>query len=52
MGKEEEARNTAKELLVRHPGFSALRWAHGLPYRHPEHLEALIKPLKLAGLPD
>jgi len=52
MGKEEEARNTAKELLVRHPGFSVLRWAHGLPYRHQEHLDALIKPLKLAGLPD
>jgi adenylate cyclase len=51
LGKEEEARSVAKELLACHPGFSTLRWAHGLPYRHQEHLDALIKPLQLAGLP-
>jgi adenylate cyclase len=52
LGKEEEARSAARELLSRHPGFSAQRWAHGLPYRHKEHLDALIEPLKLAGLPE
>ena len=52
LGKEEEARSVAKELLTRHPGFSVRRWAHGLPYRHQEHLDALIKPLQLAGLPE
>jgi hypothetical protein len=24
----------------------------GLRYRHPEHLDALIKPLQLVGLPE
>jgi adenylate cyclase len=52
LGREEEARILAKELLARHPGFSVARWAHSLPYRHQEHLDALIKPLRLAGLPE
>ena len=52
LGSEDEARIVARELLARHPDFSVARWAHGLPYRHQEHLDALIKPLQLAGLPD
>ena len=52
LGNEEEARILAKELLARHPGFSVARWAHSLPYRRQEHLDALIKPLQLAGLPE
>jgi len=52
LGKVEEARSVAKELLARHPGFSVLRWAHGLPYRHQEHLDALTRPLQLAGLAE
>jgi TolB-like protein/tetratricopeptide (TPR) repeat protein len=52
LGRKEEARNLAKELLARHPGFSVARWAHSLPYRHREHLDALVKPLQLAGLPE
>jgi adenylate cyclase len=52
LGMKEEARILAKELLARHPGFSVARWAHSLPYRHQEHLDALIKPLQLAGLPE
>jgi adenylate cyclase len=52
LGSQDEARIVAKELLARHPDFSVARWAHGLPYRHQEHLDALIKPLQLAGLPD
>jgi adenylate cyclase len=52
LGKEEEARIFAKELLARNPDFSVVRWAHSLPYRHQEHLDALIKPLQLAGLPE
>jgi adenylate cyclase len=51
-GKEDESRISAKELLARNPGFSVARWAHSLPYRHQEHLGALIKPLQLAGLPE
>jgi TolB-like protein len=52
LGWEEEARMSAKELLARHPGFSVARWAHSLPYRHQVHLDALIKPLQQAGLPE
>jgi adenylate cyclase len=52
LGSEEEARIFAKELLARNPGFSVARWAHSLPYRRQEHLDALIKPLQLAGLPE
>jgi adenylate cyclase len=52
LGKEEEARISAKELLARNPGFSVARWAQSLPYRRQEHLDALIKPLQLAGLPE
>jgi adenylate cyclase len=52
LGREEEARVVAKELLVHHPSFSVARWARSLPYRQPEHLDALIKPLGLAGLPE
>jgi TolB-like protein len=52
LGSEREARIFAKELLARHPGFSVARWAHSLPYRHQEHLDALIKPLQLVGLPE
>jgi adenylate cyclase len=52
LGREEEARAAARELLAHHPGFSVARWARGLPYRDQEHLDALIKPLQLAGLPE
>ncbi|WP_426610569.1 hypothetical protein [Bradyrhizobium sp. McL0616] len=52
LGHEGEARIAAKELLARNPGFSVARWAHGLPYRNQEHLDALINPLQLAGLPE
>ncbi|MBN9488367.1 MAG: adenylate/guanylate cyclase domain-containing protein [Alphaproteobacteria bacterium] len=52
LGTEDEARSAAKELLVEHPNFSISRWALGLPYKREEYLEALIGPLRLAGLPD
>jgi TolB-like protein/class 3 adenylate cyclase/tetratricopeptide (TPR) repeat protein len=52
LNRKEEARIVAKELLDRHPGFSVARWAQSLPYRHQEHLDALITPLRLAGLPE
>jgi adenylate cyclase len=51
LGSEGEARGIARELLVRHPGFSVGRWALGLPYRRQEDLDALINPLRMAGLP-
>jgi hypothetical protein len=52
LGSEDEARIYAKELLVNYPTFSVGRWARGLPYRRQEDLDAMITPLRMAGLPD
>jgi adenylate cyclase len=52
LGSEEEARLTVRKMLANHPNLTASRWAQGLPYRHQTHLDALIKPLRLAGLPE
>jgi TolB-like protein/class 3 adenylate cyclase len=52
LGSEDEARLAAKELLAGHPDFSVGRWARGLPYKREEDLEALIAPLRSAGLPE
>ncbi|WP_249141512.1 winged helix-turn-helix domain-containing protein [Bradyrhizobium liaoningense] len=52
LGQETEARIIAKDLLDRHPRFSVARWAVRLPYRRQEHIDALIKPLRLFGLPE
>jgi tetratricopeptide (TPR) repeat protein len=52
LGSKNEARAATTELLARHPNFSINRWAGGLPYRRQEDLDALLKPLRLAGLPE
>jgi TolB-like protein/class 3 adenylate cyclase len=52
LGSGDEARLAAKELLAGHPDFSVSRWARGLPYKREEDLEALIAPLRSAGLPE
>lgn len=51
LGRENDARIAAQKLLGSHPGFSISRWARGLPYRRQEDLDALIDPLRSAGLP-
>jgi TolB-like protein/class 3 adenylate cyclase/tetratricopeptide (TPR) repeat protein len=52
LGREDDARIVAKELLTSHSNFSVGRWALGLPYRRQEDLDALITPLRIAGLPE
>jgi adenylate cyclase len=52
LGSEDEARATVRKMLANHPNLTASRWAQGLPYRHQKDLDALITPLRLAGLPD
>jgi adenylate cyclase len=52
LGKEEDARIVAKELLASHPSFTVGRWALGLPYRRQEDLDALTAPLRMAGLSE
>ena len=49
---EDEARATVRKMLANHPNLTASRWAQGLPYRHKKDLDALITPLRLAGLPE
>jgi len=49
---EDEARATVRKMLANHPNLTASRWAQGLPYRHQKDLDALITPLRLAGLPE
>jgi adenylate cyclase len=52
LGREDEARVTVEKILANHPNLTARRWAQGLPYRHQKDLEALVTPLRLAGLPE
>jgi Flp pilus assembly protein TadD len=52
LGREDEARAVAKELLAGHPSFSLVRWARLLPYRRQDDLDALLRPLRMAGLPE
>ena len=52
LGSEDEARITVRKILANHPNLTATRWAQGWPYRHQKDLDALITPLRLAGLPE
>ena len=52
LGSEDEARITVRKILANHPNLTASRWAQGYPYRHQKDLDALITPLRLAGLPE
>jgi TolB-like protein/class 3 adenylate cyclase len=52
LGSEDEARFTVRKILANHPNLTASRWAQGLPYRRQTDLDALITPLRLAGMPE
>jgi TolB-like protein/class 3 adenylate cyclase len=52
LGNEDEARATVRKMLANHPNLTASRWAQGYPYRHQKDLDALMTPLRLAGLPE
>ena len=52
LGSEDEARSTIRAILANHPNLTASRWAKGLPYRYQKNLDALVAPLRHAGLPD
>jgi TolB-like protein/Flp pilus assembly protein TadD len=52
LGREDEARVIARKFLAGHPDFSVSRWSRGLPYRRQEDLDALLNPLRRAGLPE
>ena len=52
LGSQGEARVVASRMLASHPNLTASRWARRLPYRSQTDLDALITPLRLAGLPE
>jgi adenylate cyclase len=52
LGSEDEARKMVKKILANHPNLTVSRWAQGLPYRRQTDLDALVTPLRLAGLPE
>ena len=52
LGRQAEARTLGKMILESHASFSVARWARGFPYRKADDLEALMGPLREAGLPD
>jgi adenylate cyclase len=52
LGSEEEARSIVGRMLANHPNLTASRWGQALPYRSQTDLDALITPLRLAGLPE
>jgi len=52
LGNEDEARANVRKILASHPHMTASRWAQGLPYRHQADLDALVEPLRLAGMPE
>jgi TolB-like protein len=52
LGSEDEAGVVVRRILDNHPNLTASRWAQGLPYRHQKDLDALMTPLRLAGMPE
>ena len=50
LGRMEEARRHAEQILVTHPEFTLKHWADVPPDRNPEPRERLIEGLKRAGL--
>jgi tetratricopeptide (TPR) repeat protein len=51
-GSEEEARVIVRKIMARHPNLTANRLAQWFPYRHQKDLDALVAPLRMAGLPE
>jgi tetratricopeptide (TPR) repeat protein len=52
LGRLEEAKAEAREVLKLHPGFTIRHWAQRPPYKHREPLERYIEGLRRAGLPE
>jgi adenylate cyclase len=52
LDNEDEARTTVRKMMAEHPNLTASRWAQNLPYRRQADVDALITPLRLAGLPE
>ncbi len=52
MGRLEDARTQAAQVLRFDPKFSVARYAQALTYRLPEHTQRSLDALREAGLPE
>jgi len=52
LGWEEEARDTARDVLRQEPKFSIAAYTGGLSYRNPADIERIANGLRRAGLPE
>jgi adenylate cyclase len=52
MGRLEDARTQAAEVLRIDPKFSAVQYATALTYKQPEHAQRSLDALREAGLPE
>ena len=52
LGREQEARAEAAEVLRMKPDFSILAYAKGDPFKNPADLKHLLDAFRAAGLPE
>ncbi len=52
LGRDDEAKAMAQQLLKRHPKFSLSSFNLARTYKNPEDTERLLNALRKAGLPD
>jgi tetratricopeptide (TPR) repeat protein len=52
LGRLDEARVQAQEILRLHPGFTVSAWAQRPPYKNRDTLSHFVEGLRRAGLPD
>lgn len=52
LGRLDEARATAREILQLNPKFTVTKYASALTYRNPEHTDRALNALRSAGLPQ
>ena len=50
LGRDDEAKAMAQQLLKRHPEFSVSSWNYARTYKNPEDTERLLNALRKAGL--
>ncbi len=50
LGRDEEAKEMARQLLKRYPKFSLKSWKYAKTYKNPEDTERLLNALRKAGL--
>jgi TolB-like protein/class 3 adenylate cyclase len=52
LGRDDEAKAMAQQLLKRHPKFSLSSWNYARTYKNPVDTERLLNALRKAGLPE